>query len=629
MSLKFKIVLALIGVTALLVPLDTIAHRVIVSRGYQGLERIEAEKDLARALACIQAEADELGTACAAYADWLSTDQARYAIRGPSTLAALLEESELDVVYLRRKSGEPVARLIVDAAGEPVTDIKQFPAELVAGHPLMGGAFETSEGRSGIMHTDLGPMFVSSRAVEAAHNADDQETLVLILGRLIPEGSLSRLGDRYALRFDAWHDSPDLPVRVKAIKNDVTEKGAVAVELEGGELGMYEAIPDIEGTPYLYVEARVPRTMTAEAERAIHSSLLSTIATAILLLITLTHLLQRIVTRPLSTLTAHAVTIGRTDDTSRRLDMDRDDEIGQLSREFDGMVEKLEKSRQEVVEIARVAGMSEISTGILHNVGNVLNSVNVAARGATDSLAHQPTGDLELAVKALKANKDNLDDYVADDERGRFLIPFMSELSGTMIEQRRRALAELAEMEKGVEHIVQLLASLQSYPGRSGVIEWTSLSEQVETAIKFGQEVSGTDLDLEVVQDFEELPRIRIDRHRLISVLVNLILNAVQALEPDSVETKRLTLRLVRGKGRTARIEIEDTGVGIASENLVRIFNHGFTTRKGGSGFGLHVAANTASELGGSLSVRSEGLGKGATFVLVVPLTAENGREAA
>jgi signal transduction histidine kinase len=60
--------------------------------------------------------------------------------------------------------------------------------------------------------------------------------------------------------------------------------------------------------------------------------------------------------------------------------------------------------------------------------------------------------------------------------------------------------------------------------------------------------------------------------------------------------------------------------VGIASENLTRVFHHGFTTKRGGHGFGLHSSANAAVEMGGRLSARSDGPGLGATFVLELPL---------
>ena len=70
-------------------------------------------------------------------------------------------------------------------------------------------------------------------------------------------------------------------------------------------------------------------------------------------------------------------------------------------------------------------------------------------------------------------------------------------------------------------------------------------------------------------------------------------------------------------------IEVEDNGCGIRDEDLQRIFHHGFTTKKNGHGFGLHVSANAATEMGAKLHVHSDGPGRGASFFLDIPLEAE------
>lgn len=80
-----------------------------------------------------------------------------------------------------------------------------------------------------------------------------------------------------------------------------------------------------------------------------------------------------------------------------------------------------------------------------------------------------------------------------------------------------------------------------------------------------------------------------------------------------------MTIRVSR-QDETARITVSDNGVGIAVENLTRIFAHGFTTKKNGHGFGLHSSALAAKELGGSLRASSEGPDRGATFILELPL---------
>jgi signal transduction histidine kinase len=319
-------------------------------------------------------------------------------------------------------------------------------------------------------------------------------------------------------------------------------------------------------------------------------------------------------------LTAKAVEIGRRDDTSIRVGMPRKDEIGQLAGEFDRMLEKLAHSRAQVIQTARLAGMSEIATGVLHNVGNVLNSVNVAANLATRRTEELSLADLEALVGVLQANERDLAAFVGQDPRGKHLLPFLKELSSGLGTQRQAIQSELRALNQGIEHIAELVRAQQSYAGTKGVFERTPLSDEVESALRISRQGLATCGEIEVVREFEELPPVRVDKHKLMEILVNLIQNAGQAMAERPEGTRRLTLRVARADAHTARIEVRDTGMGIAPENLARIFNHGFTTKKHGHGFGLHVSANAATEMGAKLRAASDGPGRGATFTLDLPM---------
>jgi signal transduction histidine kinase len=127
-----------------------------------------------------------------------------------------------------------------------------------------------------------------------------------------------------------------------------------------------------------------------------------------------------------------------------------------------------------------------------------------------------------------------------------------------------------------------------------------------------------------VIREYDaQSPEITVEKHKALQILVNLIRNAKYACDESGSTDKRLTLRVYNGGGRV-RIAVIDNGVGIPAENLVRIFNHGFTTRENGHGFGLHSAALAARELGGVLRVHSEGPGRGAAFTLELPLQPQN-----
>ena len=130
---------------------------------------------------------------------------------------------------------------------------------------------------------------------------------------------------------------------------------------------------------------------------------------------------------------------------------------------------------------------------------------------------------------------------------------------------------------------------------------------------------------VEVIRDFEKVPPVNVEKHKILQILINLLRNAKNACDESGRADKRLTVRVRNGRERL-KISVIDNGVGIAPENLTRIFNHGFTTRKDGHGFGLHSGALAAREMGGSLTADSAGPGQGAAFTLELPLTAPEER---
>ena len=180
---------------------------------------------------------------------------------------------------------------------------------------------------------------------------------------------------------------------------------------------------------------------------------------------------------------------------------------------------------------------------------------------------------------------------------------------------------ESENLRKSVDHIADLVRSQQIYAGSRGVFERVSLAVEIENVLKISVQAYGDDLDLKVVRKLETVPLVMVDRHRLMEILINLIQNAKQAMRAAAVEQPRLEVRLRTRDGDRAEITICDNGQGIPKENLVRIFGHGFTTKNGGYGFGLHVSANAAMEMGGDLKAYSDGPGKGATFTLRIPLS--------
>ena len=128
--------------------------------------------------------------------------------------------------------------------------------------------------------------------------------------------------------------------------------------------------------------------------------------------------------------------------------------------------------------------------------------------------------------------------------------------------------------------------------------------------------------DVDLLRDYEARPVVTLDRHKVVQILINLIRNAKYACDESGRVDKLITIRTSTTE-HSVRVAVVDNGVGIPPENLIRIFSRGFTTRKGGHGFGLHSGAIAAKEMGGSLVAQSEGPGHGATFTLELPYKPE------
>lgn len=285
---------------------------------------------------------------------------------------------------------------------------------------------------------------------------------------------------------------------------------------------------------------------------------------------------------------------------------------------------KLAEAQQLLMDVSRKTGMAEVATGVLHNVGNVLNSVNVSASMISERLRRSRINEVGRLAALFQEQQGDLSGFFAKDSRAAKVPAFLLALSKSLESDLARLRTELEQMVRNIDHIKRIVVMQQSYAKVSGVTETLPVAEIVEDALRITE--SGLARHgIQLVRQFEPVPPILVDKHKILQVLINLIRNARQALEAGGTGPKRIVLNvapMITDPNRI-RIRVEDSGVGIAAENLTRIFSYGFTTKLGGHGFGLHMSALTAKEMGGNLMVESLGLGLGAVFTLELPLKPE------
>ncbi len=283
---------------------------------------------------------------------------------------------------------------------------------------------------------------------------------------------------------------------------------------------------------------------------------------------------------------------------------------------------RLSELHRTLLETSRKAGMAEIATGVLHNVGNTLNSVNVSATLIGEQLQGSRMPGLLRATELLREKATDLGTFLTRDERGRLLPEYLLAVSRRLAEEQATMLAELKALTKNIDHIKSVVRMQQEHARCGGMVEQVMLPELLDDALRL-HATSFEQLGIRVHREYPSLPPLMVDRHKLLQILVNLLSNARHALLDSKRPDKRLTLRVTPQPEERVRIEVSDNGAGISPENRPRIFSQGFTTKKSGHGFGLHASALAAHEMKGSLTCASAGPGQGATFIIDLPLTPE------
>ena len=279
---------------------------------------------------------------------------------------------------------------------------------------------------------------------------------------------------------------------------------------------------------------------------------------------------------------------------------------------------ELEIAHRELVETARHVGMAEMATGVMHNVGNALNSVGVTTSFIEKVIRNSRVRFISNVAEMLKNHDHELDEFLAQDAKGRRIPEYLAKLSESLLQEREEIRTAVEKLASHVEHMVNIVNLQQSCGSMSGLIEPVHINDLIENALRLSGGPLGHD-DVTVQRDDAVLPYALLDRTKALQILANLLSNARHALSATEKSDKRIVVRTSTPDPDVLRIEVSDNGQGIEKENLTRIFSFGFTTREDGHGFGLHSAALAAGEMGGSLKATSDGPGQGATFTLELP----------
>ncbi len=281
---------------------------------------------------------------------------------------------------------------------------------------------------------------------------------------------------------------------------------------------------------------------------------------------------------------------------------------------------ELEETQKQLLEVAHKAGMAEIATSVLHNIGNVLNSAITAESVISETVRDSKLNTFDKLTHLVQQKSDNFNDFIANDPKGQKLPAFLIQLNSAMLGERTTINSKLENLKRSHEHIRDIIALQHTYAGVSGIQE----KMEIPTLIQDASQLFDASFDRHKigfkVKYQEALPQISVEKNKALQIIVNLLKNARDAVKILDHEKRQITVIAERVDEKRIIVKVIDNGIGISPYNLDRIFNYGFTTKKTGHGFGLHGSANLATEIGGSLAADSDGENLGSTFSLILPI---------
>jgi two-component system, NtrC family, sensor kinase len=456
----------------------------------------------------------------------------------------------------------------------------------------------------GLVKTNLGPMMIAGSPILNGTGRGRPIGMVII-GRLLTPARLRDLGIR-------------TQSNLLSVNEPVAPKSEIVHDTKR-YIRVYRSFKDIYQQPLMTLRVKVPRNIEASGRTAIRYASMSIMAVAIVVLILLVILLNRLVLAPLTRMMRHAVAVGENPDLRARLNCTTQDEFGQLAREFDRMVEKLADARRQLVDQSFHAGLAEAAKGVLHNLGNALTSLGVRATVLERRVHDVPITDLGRAAAELAGGEVEPERRAALTE----LIDLGCRRAASLLDE---STVDIGVIQRQAATMRSALTEhMRSSASAEPVIEAVNLPELITQSLEIVPEASRERLQVDTDASVSRVGTVRLVRTVLRLVLQNVIINASEAVRDAGKDSGSLRLfaeRLRVTEGEQLHIFAQDDGIGIAAENLERVFEKGYSTksRETNYGIGLHWCANAIQSLGGRIWATSDGPGLGAAVHLILPL---------
>jgi len=623
MSLLYKISTLLIAVFVLFGIFTYTVQQLVILPSFLTLETQDAQMDMERAEQAIQREIAALAQAAGDWASWNDTyrfieDKNSEFRLSTLTRIGVLDQLRVDLLYFVDVAGNVVWSVVYNRqTGEKISLQELSDKALPPDHPLMALPSETSTTK-GLLSTTFGPLMVVSKP-SLDSNSEGPSHGALVLGRFLDPPTIRRIAKQARVELTVWSvQGAALGTEQAAVAAELGDSGESAIRANDSENRIYQILPDIFGKPALLLQVKVPRLISAEGSAAIRNARISLAAGALLILLVLLVGLRYLVLVPIAQLIMHADEVGRRDDLSIRLDTDRRDELGVLAREFNQMVERLADARKALLEQAHQAGIAELASGVLHNIGNAITPLKVRVANLESTLREAPVAELEMALTELG-------DSGTPDQRRTDLREFTDLAAREFATLVSTTVEQIVDIAHQVDHVQKILSDQEKVSRAARVLQPVEIAELVQESVA----LLGTDLHRAIQVEFDPslqtVGRVLASPVALQQILINLLKNAAESIRvctpaPEAGRIEVSAAQDSRDARAMIRLRVSDNGAGIAPEDLSRLFERGFSTKsRPSSGQGLHWCSVTAAALGGQITIDSAGTGHGASVSLWLP----------
>jgi two-component system, NtrC family, sensor kinase len=616
MSLRKKILILIIIVFVAMGALAYSAQYFFILPSFQTLENEEALKNMDRVTEAINRDIQSLGVFVHDWASWDDTykyaDDRNEKFREDNLNTQALENLEVNILYMFDSSNQLVWGQMYDL------DKKKeiYSPDILKTIQENNIFFMTDPGSAadGIIMTSNGPLLISVRPILTGLNTGPSHG-TLIMGRFLNTSSLAEQ-TRINLEIQVLQGSK-ISDEDQEIASKLEKTGEVKVHSDNKNTYIHKVYNDIFGRPALLLDISVPRTIYSRGKTAINFSILTLVGTALILMLVLLISLRRMILQPLLSLADHALSLGKSGNLSQRIDLNRRDEFGQLSHEFNGMVERLAEARKALSEQSYHSGIAEMARGVLHNIGNAITPLGVKLHTLKDEFVKAPIEEIEMAIAELGHPS------IAPDRKAD-LTKFIELAGMSLVETIKASKQGIHDTLKHVDHIQRILADQHRISRSQGVVERLEMSKLISEVVDLIPDSVKKSVDIKFDSNTSQVSEIYSNRIAIEQVVNNLLKNSLESINENTRRSARgaISIRVLQHQEDgipMLDICIEDNGVGIPEENLRKLFNYGFSTKGRGSGIGLHWCANTINALKGRLSVESKGSDKGSIFHILLP----------